>query len=356
MNPLPQRRSLVSQTADILREQMTTGVLSESLPGERELSARLRVSRPTLRAALELLRREGRLDVAQGQRRRIRQKLESTTKPKDTKRVVLLTPLPPHRMPPFVMFWVDELRQHLAEEGFDLEIQVSPIAEASHPERQLERLIKDVPAAAWVLFLSSEPMQRWFAACALPCVVAGSCFPDVALPSVDIDSQATCRHSAGLFITRKHSHIALLLPDSHTAGDQASEAGFREGAAVNGKIRTTVAHHDGSIASVCKKIDSLMSHANPATAILVARSAHALTTFTYLQRKGLRLPQDVSLISRDNDQFLDFVVPRITRYACNPVTFARRVSRIVLQLTKEGSVSKRQVLLMPELIKGETTR
>src|SRR5205085_2774779 len=72
MKQLPQRLSLVAQTAGILREQITAGTW-EHLPGERELCARLRVSRPTLRLALEALRKEGLFHVAQGKRRQIRQ-------------------------------------------------------------------------------------------------------------------------------------------------------------------------------------------------------------------------------------------------------------------------------------------
>src|SRR5262249_5610720 len=162
-----------------------------------ELSARLRVSRPTLRTALQLLQREGSVKVAQGQRRRICQGIRRLSMRQQTTRVGLLTPVAVHRMPPFVMFWLDELRKHLADEGFDLDVHVRPIAETTHPERLLERLVKEFPVAAWVLFLSTEPMQRWFAARQLPCVITGSCFPGLRLPSVDVDLRAVCRHAAG---------------------------------------------------------------------------------------------------------------------------------------------------------------
>ncbi len=354
MHSLPQRRSLVCETADVLREQINAGVWHDVLPGERELSGRLLVSRPTLRAALELLRREGTVDVSHGRKRRVcPTKRRVVAVPK---RVALLSPLPPHRLPPFVMFWVDELRQHLADEGFDLEMHVSPVAHQQKPEKQLERIVAEVPAAAWVLFLSNEPMQRWFIEKGLPCVVAGSRFPHVSLPSVDIDSRAICRHAAGLFLAKKHRHIALLLPEGGTAGDQASEEGFLEGAKGSTNVRATVLRHDGTISGVCRKVEAITRGASPVTGLIVARSAHALTAFTSLQRRKFDIPNQLSFISRDSDAFLDFVVPQITRYSCNPANFARRVSRIALQLAAEGQISPREVLLMPELIKGETLR
>jgi DNA-binding LacI/PurR family transcriptional regulator len=353
MKRLPQRLSLVTETANILREQIDAGAWTKFLPGERDLAARLRVSRPTLRAALELLQREGRFEIVEGRRHLLRLN-EKPSFVSSTSRVVLLTPIPLHRMPPFVMFWVDELREHLGDEGFDLEVHVSSAAQKSRPEQTLERLVQELRAAAWVLFLSSEPMQRWFSARGLPCVITGSCFPNLNLPSVDIDARATCRHAAGIFLAKRHRSIALLLPEGNIAGDQASETGFLEGAAQNKEVRANVVRHNGSVEGVCRKLDGLVSDAHPVTGLLVARSVHALTAITYLQRRGLKLPQDVAVISRDNDPFLDFIVPGIARYACASAAFARRVSRLVVPLAKQGTTSTRQILLMPEWIKGET--
>lgn len=353
VHSIPQRRSLVAQTAEVLREEIAAGTWKVALPGERELSARLHVSRPTLRAALELLRREGTLEVSQGQRRRIQPKAAKQVRHPSTRNVVLLTPLPPHQMPPFVMFWVDELRQHLMDDSFHLDIVVRPIASARRPEKQLEQLVQEFPSAVWVLFLSSEPMQRWFASRGIACVVTGSCFPEVHLPSVDIDTHAVCHHAAGLFAAKKHRHLALLLPEGRTAGDQASEIGFLEASTHSG-VKATVVRHSGSVEGVCRKVENLITGDSAVTALLVARSAHALTAFTYLQKRGVRIPEDLAFISRDNDSFLEFVVPQIARYSCEPVAFARRVSRLVLQLMREGPVSTRQILLMPQLIRGDT--
>jgi DNA-binding LacI/PurR family transcriptional regulator len=354
MNSLPQRRSLVSQTVEVLREKMDAGVWPDSLPGERELSAGLHISRPTLRAALELLRGEGRLDVSHGQRRRVRQMAPRPIDPSRRTRVVLISPLPLHRMPPFVMFWVHELRRYLIDEGFFLEILVRPVANTARPEKHLERMVKENPATVWVLLLSNEPMQRWFETRGLSSVVAGSRFGGVNLPSVDVDSHAVCRHAATLLSRKGREHIALLLPEGRTAGDEASERGFLEGAALNAGVRATILRHQGTPDNVCQKLEQHLGSKSRISGLLVARSVHALTAFTYLQKRGVLMPKELSFISRDNDGFLEHVVPRLTRYACDPLAFARRVSRVVLRLTMEGPISNQRILLMPELVKGET--
>lgn len=68
---IPQRVSLVAQTADVLQKEIERGVWKGCLPGEHALCARLRVSRPTLRGALKALQRAGWIEVSQGKRRRL---------------------------------------------------------------------------------------------------------------------------------------------------------------------------------------------------------------------------------------------------------------------------------------------
>ena len=99
--------------------------------------------------------------------------------------------------------------------------------------------------------------------------------------------------------------------------------------------------------------DSLRAKSHP-TAFLVARSIHALTVITHLLRNGSKLPRDFAVVSRDDDAFLDHVVPRVTRYASDPEKFARRLSKLVLELAQTGRASTTPVRLMPDLNRGET--
>ena len=352
MKKLPRRISLVAETAAVLRNEIESGRWKTFLPGERELCSRLRVSRPTLRAALEILHKEGRLIVAHGRSTQICRTKNFVSTGDATNRVGLLTPIPLHQMPPFVMFWIDELRERLAENGLELHVQINSNSQSPRPEKILKRLVAENPSAVWLLFLSTEPMQRWFAEHNFPCVIAGSCFPGTQFPSVDIDYRAASQHAARLLAAKGHQRIAVLLPDTKTAGDQASETGFLEGA--NEQVRARAVRHNETIKGICEKLDGLLKGDQPTTALLVARSANALTALTYLQRRGLRFPQDMALISRDDDDFLNSVVPKITRYACDPKMFARKISKLVLQLAREGSAPKRQILLMPDLVRGET--
>src|SRR6266478_1241596 len=122
MHLVPHRPSLAEQTAKILREALQKGLWRERMPGERELSRQLNVSRPTLRLALDQLRREGWLKSTPGRNRVIVGRAAGKGGAQRSRIVVLLTPLPLQDVSPFALCGMDKLRELLAAAGLQLEI------------------------------------------------------------------------------------------------------------------------------------------------------------------------------------------------------------------------------------------
>lgn len=324
------------------------------MPGERELSQQLNVSRPTLRAALEELRREGLLKASPGRQREIvrRPGVRSLTR---SRSIGLLTPLPLQELPPFSLCWMDKLRELLGAAGYKLEIHSGRRWYARRPEKDLAALTQQTPSAAWVLFVASERMQRWFAANELPCVVSGSCHPGVELPSLDVDYRAVCRHAAGQLLSRGHRRIALMMQGGSTAGDRESEIGFREAfTAQLDEAEPIIAEHDGTPDGIRKCLDELLRRRPAPTGFLVGRSMPLLAVASELMRRGVRLPKDAALIGRDSDHFLEYFSPVLARYHHDPDLHARRLSRMILQLARSGVAPPRQIRLMPEFFRGES--
>jgi LacI family transcriptional regulator len=355
MNRLPQKSSLVAQTAAILRERIQAGEWHKWLPGEHELCAQLHIARMTLRRALEQLQHGGLARARQGRRREIAARRRCSTAAVSG-RVLLLTPVPLHFLPPLDAFWANALRESLQESGYHLEV---------HPDRalygrglgaSLERLREQFRPVGCVLLNSTRKMQLWFSERRLPCVIVGSRHPGVELPCVDKAHRAICRHAVGLFLARDHRRLVLLNPESGAAGDLESEQGFSEGVAQTTRegIQGDVVRHDGTVADICSKLRTLFRRQDPPTALVVSRSLNVLTVMGHLMRESLRLPQDVALISRDHDPFLEKMVPSVARYFVSPETMAARISSAVLEIIQTGLVSPANCQIMPEFVEGDT--
>jgi DNA-binding LacI/PurR family transcriptional regulator len=74
----------------------------------------------------------------------------------------------------------------------------------------------------------------------------------------------------------------------------------------------------------------------------------------HLLQRGVRIPADAAVVSRDSEGFLEHTSPLITRYEINPATFARNIVRQVSAISESRVLAPRTVRLMPRLIAGET--
>ena len=354
----PQRVSLVTQTATTLRDAMASGAWGRLLPGELALCNELQVSRVTLRSALEFLKREGWFATNRGRRRQIVRRERIAAKTGAEKSVVLVSPLPRQNMPAGVILQLMALRECLESFGLELDVVTSAAAYSRHPERALAALHKEHHPACYILYLSTSAMQHWFAERHINCIVSGSCHPNVDLPSIDIDYSAVCRHAVGQLVAAGRNRLVLLMPRSDQAGNLDSERSFLEAAAMlaREKVRVVVACHEGTVDSLCRVIDRLIGGEPPCNGLLIAKPSHVITAICQLLRRGVRIPEDISVISRDADPALDNLVPTVGRYQTDPAKFARRVARVVNDAISHGPRYHHSHRMMPAFLAGATLR
>ncbi len=351
---VPRRQSLISLTAQVLREGFSEGRWDGFLPGELELCRQLGISRVTLRGGLEILEDEGRVSSGQGKRRRIVGGGSSERLlVKAAKWVVLLSPVPLGSLTMTKLLWMDELREQVKVRALGFEFISSAAAAGARPARVLGDLTRRHPDALWVLLRATAAMEKWFGEARLPVVVAGSHYPGIDLPCVDIDYHATCRHAAGQLSARGCERLGLVTPQAVLAGDRDSEEGFREGA---GARPVRAIRHDGSVDGLCRALDQALMEKEPPHGLLVFHSPHAVTTLTHLMRKGCAVPERLRIISRDDDPFLARVSPSLARYALKPDVYARQIARILFRQLDGSNSPAAPTLLLPDFVEGETAR
>lgn len=346
-----QRMSLPATVARTLAQALETGRWTGELPGERKLCQILQVSRITLRPALQQLEREGWLRTSPGQRRMIaRRKARAGTRPAAKGLIVLVSPLPLQEIEPFVLLGLDHLRELLARRHIRLETETRVECYGRGPDRALERLCREIQPDVWLLWRSTKTMQEWFRRREHKHVVLGSAFDRTAHPAVDLDHLATARHAAATFGRLGHRRLAVIVPDSKLAGDQGSVEGFCAGAAdyEGGPLQADTITHDGTPAGVIRSVDRLLKLVPRPTAIFSAGGRQTIAIMTRLLELGIRVPGQISVVSRDDDHGLDFVTPSPARYFRPPIKFARGVFRQIERQLTVTSQENRTILILPD--------
>jgi DNA-binding LacI/PurR family transcriptional regulator len=353
---LPQRQSLVAQTVTFLGVQIDQGEWREWLPSERSLCELLQVSRNTLRAALAQMKEQGRIRPVHGAGNQILITNAAPAGPRRSMDVALLTPEPIERLRPMQSLWIDDMRALLSERGMRLRVFHGHHYFAANPGPSLGKLITRNPHGCWILMLANETVQRWFSKNDVPCIVAGSTYPGLDLPFRDLDHRATCRHAAGVFLGLGHRRLIMLTQKSRRAGDLASEAGFMEGVkqSRHGDAEAVVIYHDETVGSVAQAVRRIMELKPAPTAWLVVHPYYYLAAATRLVQSGVRIPEEISMISRDDDPSLSFIVPVPAHYVVSPHHMAKTLLRPVLELLDGNRVTQPAHLIMPEFLRGES--
>ena len=346
---LPRRSTLASQAAAALRQAISDRMWQEFLPSERRLCALLQVSRPTIRAALRTLAQEELVEISPGRCVRLLHHPRKRGARKSSL-IALISDRPISRQPLTAYQGISTMELELTKRGFRTDEFICLAQNPRLQRRKLEAYLEENEVLGCVLLSVGRDVQHWFASHSIPSLVLGSCHPDVRLPSLDVDYRAVCRHAAGVFRRHGHQHLAFIAPDSGLAGDLASEVGFREGAT---GVTATVLRHNGTRAHLRTRLGALLAAPRPPTALLVAKPAHTLSVLLHLLHRGIRVPDAISVIARDHDPLYEH---ELAHYALADDSFARRLSRLMLQMVGQGHLPAEPSLIFPRFVAGETVR
>lgn len=349
---IPQRQSLCLQTSEILRKAMSEGIWGEYLPGERELSQRLHVSRPTLRAALDILQREKLIKSAPGQRRKILHPPHAPAHQKPSS-VVLISQVPLHAMSHNRIFLFDHLQRVLQENDIHFEMFNNAALGSNRPRAILNQLEKKINGRAYVLVRTSQQVQEWFQERGLPCMIIGSPFPGVHIPSIECDYPALGRHAAGVLLGRGHRSLLLVAPATNLAGDIETSEAFQQEVQRSGHLsaKCHVIRHTNNLDDLLVQFDKLRKSGKPTAAFTIYPQA-AAAILTHLLAKGVRVPEEFSLLCRDNAPFFEWVTPNVAHYVLPLQHFTARFSSLVLEMADIGTLPLRRTTIMPELKVG----
>ena len=349
---MPQRGSLVAECVRVMRMRIEAGEWASSLPGERRLAELLQVGRDTVRLTLAELESQGLLKPAEAGKRR--QVAATGKKPVKTTgavlRIGMLSPQRLERLNQPMLLEVDHVRRALAEKGGSFEVFAPGWYESKQPGRRLAEFIEQERRAAWILHRSSRSVQRWFAERRMPSLVRGTPYEEISLPFLDGDWQATARHAAGMLWRLGHRKVGVLTPPDRLRGVEAALKGAGE--THEDGFEVIELAEDGTTVGIERRFGRAMRMKQPPTALIATRARQVATLYGCAARAGLRVPEDLSVVSLSREPFLEYLVPEVTGYRSDPAVVAKQVVRRLEQLIVGNVHPGGNPWLLPDLVSG----
>ncbi len=343
---------LHERTEEFLKGMIRQGEFVEYLPAEKELARELEVSRPVLRQALLSLSQQGLVQIVHGRRTKVLQRTKLTQAIRREVLVAGPNALDGMGQTPLMV----ELRRRLEGKGYIWTLFHDLRLSSRRGPRLLAQRIFPAKPACLLLFHSTEPVQRWAQENAVPAVVLGTTFPQIDLPSVDTDYHALGWHAAGRLRKAGHERISLLVSHRTLGGDEATRQGVLDYfQSLPGRpCSFSFDHVSAQPSEFQTAIDRILNRRNPPTAFFSFLPLNTLTLLTHLQQRGVRIPGDVAIISRDSDFYLDATVPQPARYQRNDTAFIRQTIRLIEKVSANAPLAKKSVRLIPAFNPGRT--
>ena len=338
------------QVATYLREGAQVGRWGKLMPGVSRLALDLGVNHKTVEAALRQLEREGLLlGRGPGRKRLIVQEGESTS-PRPIKVGILLYEAADRQSDYMV-----ELEHVLAEAGHVVVVCSRYLCELKNNLPKISRLARQVEADAWVVLGGAREVLEWFKNQPAPVFALFGRRESLEIATAGPDKPPAYAEATRHLLALGHQRVSMLVrslrrkpkpgPCEQAFLDELKAAGIETGSFnLPDWEETTPGFHD--------LLDRLFQ-VTPPTALIVDEAPMFIATMQYLAVRGMRVPQDVSLICSDPSPAFDWCTPSVAHVRWDSKPLALRVLRWVANVAR-GRADLRQTYYPADYVHGGT--
>lgn len=222
-----------------------------------------------------------------------------------------------------------------------------------HEQDYVEVLIDSGVAA--IVFMSAGNTLRVFdrspadtlALRGVPFVTINGSFDGVPAPTFSTNEHVAARLAVEHLTMLGHERIGLAAgPLGNIPSDRRID-GFRRETAHRKLAVAPIVQQSYTVDGGRHAAEDLL--ALGCTAIVAASDQMALGAYQAVERAGLSIPGDVSVVGYDDDYLLDFTNPPLTTVRTPVIRLAEQTARSVLLLVSGAEVDTREMLFDPEL-------
>ena len=341
--------SHAEQVAEYLQQQLKHGRWRDRMPGVLRLERDLGVNRNTLEAALRLLETRGWLE-AQGAGRS-RQIVVRENEAPPSLRVALLYY---ERSDPGRGYMIDLLHR-LEEAGHAPFSAGATLIDLGMRTRRVARLVEDTEADAWIVVAGSREILEWFSGQEVPAFALFGRRRGLPIAAAGPDKPPAMADLTRRLIELGHRRISLVARRERrlpTPGgtEQAFLDELEAGGLPTGEYN--LPDWDETVSGFQQCVDSLL-RLTPPTAIITDEAPFFTAAMQHLARRGIRVPEDISLVYCDADPHFEWCDPASSHIRWDSRPVVRRMVRWAEQVSR-GKEDRRQTLTKAEFVEGGT--
>lgn len=238
----------------------------------------------------------------------------------------------------------------VSETGDTTDAEIEAVSQMLH--RRVEGLI------IWPVGIESNHIRE-LADSAQPAVLVDRCFPELAIPQVAVDNIAAAETATLHLLDFGHREIACLQGLAHTTTNEDRLKGYRRALAIRG-----IANDDSLVvgdgftqSSGYRAVRQLLTSRPSVSAILSLSNQITLGALRALAEHGMGVPNDVSLVSFDEIDGVEFFATPLTVVAQPLAEIGLRAAELLFEgIDGVTSRSPRIQLLTANLIRRNSVK
>ena len=191
----------------------------------------------------------------------------------------------------------------------------------------------------------------------LPVILVDRYFSGSTLPYITTNNYTGSVEGTAELVINGHSRIACIqgaiasMPNKkRVAGYLAAleKAGIADGAVIVG--------NEFSVQNGYLETKLLLNRSDRPTAIFALSNTIMLGAVRAIKEAGLKIPDDISIIAFDNNMYMDYFTPAITRIAQPTEEMGKLATKLLFECISSGRRSTTQIELSPTLVRAESVK
>ena len=190
-----------------------------------------------------------------------------------------------------------------------------------------------------------------------PVVLVDRFYEGTSLSFVTTNNYEGSLEATRYLLSKGHKDIACIQGATSSMPNQERVKGYTDAMkAASLSSNISVSGNEFSIRNGYLETKLLLSRGNAPTAIFALSNTILLGSFKAIREAGLRVPQDVSLITFDDNLYMDYMTPAITRVGQPVEDMASLAAKLLLDALESPGNGPSQLRLSPTPIQGASVR